>query len=50
MPGSWKVPSFAMYMLVSFPSLNPDNFLIKPNEGKVRGLYLRRRLSLAVLL
>lgn len=49
MPGSWKVLSFAIYFLISFPSLNPDNFLIKPDEGKARGLYLRR-LSLAVLL
>lgn len=49
MPGSWKVPSFAIYMLVSFPGLNPDDFLIKPDEGKVRVLYLRS-LSLAVLL
>lgn len=49
MPGSWKVPSFAVYTLVSFHRLNPDDFLIKAGEGKVRGLSLRS-LSLAVLL
>lgn len=49
MPGSWKVLSFAIYMLISFPSRNPDDFLIKPDEDKVGVLYLRS-LSLAVLL
>lgn len=40
MPGSWKVLSFAVYTLVSSPSLNPDNVVIKPGEGKTRTLYL----------
>lgn len=45
MPGSWKVLRIPIYKLISFLSLNSDDFVIKPDEEK-----LSWSLSVAVLL